>query len=257
MPTFIGTSGWQYRHWRTRYYPPGLAQARWLEHYAADFDTVELNASFYHLPRRATFESWAARTPAGFVFAVKASRYLTHARRLRDPHEPVERFMEAASGLGERLGPVLLQLPPSLERDVAALEQTLEAFPSGVRLAVEPRHASWFTDEVRVALARHGAALCLADRRGPLTPEWRTADWAYLRLHEGVSPPRPCYDARALRPWAERLARLWPGSADRFVYFNNDPAACAVRDAILAAAEFERAALDPTRTPDLGAVRVG
>jgi len=257
MPTFVGTSGWQYRHWKDRYYPPDLAQAHWLERYAADFATVELNSSFYNLPRRATFEAWADRTPPDFVFAVKASRYLTHVRRLKDPREPVERLVDAARGLGSRLGPILLQLPPSLERDDAALDETLDAFPGDVRVAVEPRHASWFADEVRDLLRRHSAALCLADRRGPVTPEWRTTDWAYLRLHEGAARPRPCYAEDAIGTWVERLARAWPASADRFVYFNNDQAGCAVRDAAIAARLFAHAALEPTRTPRAADIRVG
>ncbi len=257
MAVYVGTSGWQYRHWRGRYYPPGLPQARWLEHYAADFATVEINASFYYLPRRSTFEAWARRTPPGFLFAVKASRYLTHVRRLRDPEEPVARFIEAASGLGDRLGPVLLQLPPSFERDLPALVTALEAFPAGVRVAVELRHQSWFVEEVRRSLLGRGVALCLADRQGAITPLWRTADWAYLRLHEGLGRPRPCYGEAALEEWAGVLAREWPADADRFVYFNNDWAGCAVRDAALAGVVFDRAGLAPTRTPLPSAIEVG
>ncbi len=257
MPIFVGTSGWQYQHWRGRYYPRQLAPARWLEHYAADFATVEINASFYRLPPRATFESWAARTPPDFVFAVKLSRYLTHIRRLKEPREPIERFMEAATGLGTHLGPVLVQLPPSFELDTAALDATLEAFPSGTRVAVEPRHASWFVDEVRAVLERHGAALCLADRRGPVTPLWRTADWTYLRFHEGLGGPRPCYRREEITAWARRLAGDWPLEADRFAYFNNDPAGCAVRDAAIAGLVFAEVGLASSRTPPPEAAPVG
>ena len=165
--------------------------------------------------------------------------------------------MDAASGLGSRLGPILLQLLPSLERDDAAMDETLDAFPRGVRVAVEPRHASWFTDEVRDLLRRHSAALCLADRRGPVTPEWRTTDWAYLRLHEGAARPRPCYAEDAIGTWVARLASAWPPPADRFVYFNNDPGGCAVRDAAVAATLFTAAALEPTRMPRAADIRVG
>ena len=257
MPVLVGTSGWQYRHWRGRFYPEKLAQARWLEHYAARFATVESNAAFYRLPERRTFQAWAERTPDDFVVAVKASRYLTHIRRLRDPEEPVGRLLDRAAGLGGKLGPVLLQLPPTLAADPSALDRTLGCFPAGVRVAVEARHPTWFTDEVRDLLAARAAALCLADSPRRDTPVWRTADWTYLRLHEGVADPRPCYDESALSAWAGRLADLYGPDADCFVYFNNDPAGCAVRDAVVFAAAAARAGLHPTRAPDLAETPVG
>ena len=142
MPVLVGTSGWQYRDWRGRFYPQGLAQARWLEHYAERFATVESNNAFYRLPEPATFAAWAERTPPGFVMAVKASRYLTHIKRLRDPEEPVGRLMERARHLGAKLGPVLLQLPPTLRADPATLDRTLRAFPAGTRVAVATCSAS-------------------------------------------------------------------------------------------------------------------
>ncbi|WP_053204628.1 DUF72 domain-containing protein [Jiangella muralis] len=233
MVVRVGTSGWQYDSWRGVLYPPGLAQRRWLERYAEEFATVENNGAFYRLPRRETFESWRERLPAGFVMAVKASRYLTHIRRLRDPEEPVRRLLDVASGLGDRLGPVLLQLPPNVPAEPDRLDRCLTGFPRGVRVAVEPRHESWWSDEVRALLERHGAALCWADRRGrPVTPLWRTACWGYLRMHEGAARPWPAYGGQALRGWADRLARTWPGGEDVFVYFNNDPGGAAVRDAV-------------------------
>ncbi len=128
MPVLVGTSGWQYSDWRGVLYPPGLSQRRWLEHYAGRYATVENNGSFYRLPKAETFADWRARTPDGFVMAVKASRYLTHVRRLQDPAEPVERLMRAAAGLGNRLGPVLLQLPPNLPADAGALDACLQEF---------------------------------------------------------------------------------------------------------------------------------
>ena len=246
MPVLVGTSGWQYRDWRGRFYPQGLAQARWLEHYAERFATVESNNAFYQLPEAGTFAAWAERTPPGFVMAVKASRYLTHIKRLRDPEEPVGRLMERARHLGAKLGPVLLQLPP-----------TLRAFPAGTRVAVEPRHDSWWTDEVRDLLGERGAALCLADSPHRYTPVWRTADWTYLRLHEGAASPRPCYDRQALAAWAGRLAELMGPDADAYVYFNNDPGGCAVRDAVWFASEAAAAGLSPTRVPGLGETPVG
>jgi uncharacterized protein YecE (DUF72 family) len=148
MPVLVGTSGWQYKDWRGRFYPERLAQSRWLEHYASRFATVESNNAFYRLPEPHTFAQWSARTPPDFVMATKASRFLTHARRLRDPAEPVGRFLEHAGHLGDKLGPVLLQLPPSLRADASLLAATLECFPGRIRVALEPRHQSWFSGHV-------------------------------------------------------------------------------------------------------------
>ncbi|GLZ04227.1 histidine kinase [Actinomadura sp. NBRC 104412] len=234
MPVYVGTSGWQYADWRGVLYPKGLPQRLWLERYAEVFPTCENNGAFYRLPRRETFESWRDRTPDGFVMALKASRYLTHIRRLKDPAEPVARLMGVAQALGPRLGPVLLQLPPTLRADPGLLSDCLARFPRDVRVAVEPRHASWWTDETRAVLERHGAALCWADRLGrPQTPLWRTADWGYLRFHEGAARPWPHYGDQALRTWARRLDDTWDADGnDAYVYFNNDPGGAAVRDAL-------------------------
>jgi uncharacterized protein YecE (DUF72 family) len=189
--------------------------------------------------------------------AVKASRYLTHIKRLGDPEEPVGRLLDHARHLGAKLGPVLVQLPPTLKADPAALARTLRAFPPGVRVAVEPRHDSWWTDQVRDLLASHGAALCLADSPQRHTPVWRTADWTYLRLHQGTAAPSPCYDRPALAAWARRLADLVGPDADAYVYFNNDPGGCAVRDAVWFAEEASAAGLHPTRVPSLEEAPVG
>lgn len=245
----IGTSGWQYRHWRQTFYPPGVAQAGWLEFYAARFATVESNAAFYRLPEAETFAAWAERTPDDFVIAVKASRYLTHILRLSEPEEPVRLLVERASRLGTKLGPILLQLPPSMRIELDRLERTLDAFPPDWRVAVEFRHASWFTEEVRQVLTERRVALCLADRWGPVSPIWRTADWTYLRFHSGRASPLPCYGRQALATWVERLGANWTSGEEVFVYFNNDPRACALRDAIVFARLARRAGFGPTRVP--------
>lgn len=251
-----GTSGWQYPHWRPRFYPPGLPAGRWLEFYAQRFATVELNASFYRLPAPATFVAWRERTPRGFTFAAKLSRYLTHVRRLREPAEPVARFLERAAGLGDRLGPVLLQLPPNLVADPAALDATLAQFPPEVKVAVEPRHPSWWTDAVRKLLERRRAALCWADRRGrPVGPRWRTADFGYLRLHEGVATPRPRYGRAALTSWVRRVGATFNAGEPVYVYFNNDPGGAALADAAAFAALCHRHGLAATRAPEPVAVR--
>ncbi|WP_026874453.1 DUF72 domain-containing protein [Jiangella gansuensis] len=250
MSVLVGTSGWQYDSWRGVLYDSKLPQRAWLERYVEAFATVENNSAFYRLPKRETFESWQKRTPDGFVMAVKTSRYLTHIKRLQDAEEPVRRFAGVAEGLGDRLGPVLVQLPPNLRAEPDRLAACLRLFPPGVRVAVEPRHDSWWTDEVRELLTAHGAALCWADRNSrPVAPLWRTADWGYLRLHHGAAQPWPSYGDQALRSWAGRLADTWPESQDVFVYFNNDPGGAAVRDAVRFAAAVRRRGRSVSRTP--------
>ncbi|MFH9573417.1 DUF72 domain-containing protein [Streptomyces sp. NPDC017454] len=250
MTLFVGTSGWQYRDWRGVLYPPGLPVRLWLERYAAGFATVEINNAFYRLPTRETFEAWRDRVPADFVVAVKASRYLTHIKRLRDPEEPVDRLMTRAAGLGDRLGPVLLQLPPTLRGDAGLLDACLARFPPGTRVAVEPRHASWWTPEVRGVLESRGAALCWADVRArPVAPLWRTTDWGYVRFHQGRAAPWPRYGRRSLTTWIDRIGSTWPDDHDVFAYFNNDPDAAAVRDATTFAGLARAARLTVTRTP--------
>jgi uncharacterized protein YecE (DUF72 family) len=249
VPVWIGTSGWHYRHWRGGLYPPSLPTRAWLAHYARLFATVELNNAFYRLPEGSMFASWAEMLPEGFVVSVKASRYLTHIRRLRDPVEPVERLMERARELGPKLGPVLLQLPPNLGIDLDALEASLAAFPRGARVAVEFRHESWFDLAVRRVLEDAGACLCLADRDGSRGPLWRTADWGYVRFHHGRSRPPSCYGRAALDSWARRLSELWPKTAAVFAYFNNDGHGCAPRDAHLFAGSLRRAGMTPSRVP--------
>jgi uncharacterized protein YecE (DUF72 family) len=245
----VGTSGWQYRHWRDRFYPKGLAQARWLEHFAQCFATVEINNAFYRLPERSTFEAWHRRTPDDFCFAVKMSRYLTHIKRLREPAEPVQRFLDRATGLGSKLGPVLLQLPPSLTADAGLIRDVLERFPAKVRVAVEPRHASWWTDEIQRVFKDHDAALCWADRKGrPIAPLWRTADWGYVRLHEGRAQPRPRYGRTALESWVDRIADAFGDRARVYVYFNNDGGGAAVIDAATLAWIAHKRGLKCTRT---------
>ena len=250
MTLLIGTSGWQYKDWRGVLYPEGTPQRLWLEEYARAFTTVELNNAFYRLPDRDTFATWRDRTPPGFVMAVKASRYLTHIKRLRDPEEPVRRLMDHAEGLGRRLGPILLQLPPNLPVNAALLDACLRCFAPTVKVAVEPRHPSWDDPEVRAVLQDRGAALCWADTGSrPVTPLWRTAGWGYLRLHAGRAKPWPRYGAQALGSWVRRIADTWPEEREVYVYFNNDPGGAAVRDAALFARRAEALGRSVTRTP--------
>ncbi len=249
MTLYIGTSGWQYDHWKELFYPRGLPLTDELAFYAERFQTVESNNAFYRLPERRTFETWAKRTPDDFVMAVKVSRFLTHIKRLKDPAEPVERFIARAAGLGPKSGPALLQLPPQLQLDIGRLRETLEQFPRDRRIAVEFRHDSWWTDDVRRLLEKHGAALCLADRYRPVAPLWVTTEWTYLRFHSGRGQPHGCYGREALETWVSRIAERWSPDADVFAYFNNDRRGCALRDAITFANLAADSGLRPTRVP--------
>jgi len=257
MTLYVGTSGWEYAHWRGRFYPRAPGPHDDLAYYAARLATVEVNGTFYRLPDADVFDDWARRTPDDFVFAIKASRYLSHIKRLKEPAEPVERLMSRARRLGAKLGPVLLQLPPNMRRDAGRLRETLRAFGPATRVAVEFREASWFAEEVRALLAAHNAALCLADRESRLvTPEWRTADWGYIRFHYGTGSPPGGYGRAALDARAALLRRLF-GDADVYAYFNNDGYACALRDARTFALAAARHGLKPTRVPGPHDVRVG
>ncbi len=254
----IGTSGWQYKHWRAQFYPANLPSTRWLEYFTERFATVEVNNTFYRLPKPETFGAWAKRVPDDFVMAIKASNYLTHYRRLREPQEPVERLLTHASQLGAHLSVVLLQLPPDLRAAPGRLDETLRAFGSRVRVAVEPRHESWWCDEVRAVLAEHHAALCLADRGSRIiTPEWCTADWCYVRFHFGLARPPSCYGPTALRSWVARIHEMHGRDADGYVYFNNDAHGCALRDAVLFARFATDTGLGVTRVPDVSETPVG
>jgi uncharacterized protein YecE (DUF72 family) len=250
VSVIIGTSGWQYRDWRGLFYPPKLPQRLWLEHYAQFFATVESNNAFYRLPEHATFVAWRERTPPDFRWAVKASRFLTHIKRLREPEEPVARLMGRAAGLEHRLDAILLQLPPTLKADADLLRDSLAQFPAGTRVAVEPRHDSWWTDEIRALLERYGAALCWADRgEKPIAPLWRTTDWGYLRFHTGLENWR--YRPETLQLWADRLVATY-GADDVLVYFNNDPGGAATIDAVHFADAVRRAGGTHTRVPTAG-----
>jgi uncharacterized protein YecE (DUF72 family) len=213
------------------------------------FVTVEVNSAFYRLPEVETFEKWHEETPDDFVFSVKASRYLTHVKRLQAPSEPVKKLLARARSLKTKLGPILVQLPPNLPANLSALRRTLEAFPSSQRVAFEPRHQSWFEDSVYGLLAEYGVALCLSDTAGRRSPLVRTADWGYLRFHEGRASPSPCYGKQTLATWAQRLADTWEDRHDLFVYFNNDRGGCAVRDAHRFALAADHAGLSATRVP--------
>jgi uncharacterized protein YecE (DUF72 family) len=226
----IGCSGWNYRHWKEPVYG-GAPARRWLELYAERFDTVEVNATFYRLPTVKAVAGWVESTPDGFVFAVKASRYLTHIRRLRDLGPGLERFYDRIEPLvrSPKLGPVLWQLPESFHRDEERLAEALRRLPAGLH-CFEFRHHSWFEPDVYALLRRHGAALVIGDTpRRPFQPHELTADWTFVRFHHGRRGRRGNYSETELREWARRIS-AW--DVDTWAYFNNDWEAFAVRNAL-------------------------
>jgi uncharacterized protein YecE (DUF72 family) len=222
-PVHVGCSGWNYRSWREHFYPPGTPVREWLVSYAERFETVEVNTTFYRLIARTAVEHWVEQTPPTFVFAVKASRYLTHVKRLAGIGEGIARFYErieplAASG---RLGPVLWQLPETFKRDEQRLAHALAMLPPG-RHAFEFRDPSWFTPEILALLRDRGAALVIGDHPDrPFQTDTATADWRYVRFHHGRRGRRGNYSARELDEWAERLHH-WRRTSELFAYFNND-----------------------------------
>ncbi len=250
---YVGTSGWQYPHWKRVFYPDKVAQRLWLPYFAERFQTVEVNNTFYNLPDKPVFDHWRQTSAPDFVFALKMSRFLTHLKRLHDPQQPVERFLDRARRLGPKLGPILLQLPPHLELNIERLSATLEEFPRTVRVAIEFRDESWFGPETRELLERRGVALCLADSPRRKQPVWRTAAWGFVRFHEGKGAHAPGYERNVLRRWVERIAELWPARDDVFVYFNNDAEGYAIRDAVTFAELAAASGLRPTRVPSQSA----
>jgi uncharacterized protein YecE (DUF72 family) len=227
----IGCSGWQYKHWRGEFYPADLPQTRWLEHYATRFDTVELNNSFYRLPSAAAFRSWRERTPANFLFAVKASRFLTHMKKLKDPEDPLSRLFTPARSLGAKLGPVLYQLPPRWPFDGDRLRRFLRALSPRRQHTIEFREASWYNDEAFAMLARYGVALCLHDMRGSISPRVCTAPFVYVRFH-GTERYGGRYPDDHLQDWAAWLAGEMARGRSVYAYFNNDSGGHAPRDAV-------------------------
>jgi uncharacterized protein YecE (DUF72 family) len=217
----IGCSGWNYASWKEPFYG-GRPAREWLELYARHFDTVEVNNTFYRLPKKASVATWERTAPDGFCFAVKVSRYITHIKRLRDLGEPVARFRACIEPL-RKLGPFLWQLPPNFPRDDDRLRATLESLPSGERHAFEFRHETWFAEDVYALLREHGSALVLTGER-----EVFTAPWTYVRFHRGVRGRRGNYSESELQEWSARI-RSW--DCDVYAYFNNDWEAFAVRNA--------------------------
>jgi uncharacterized protein YecE (DUF72 family) len=236
----IGCSGWNYAGWRQRFYPRGLPASKWLAHYGTHFETVEVNSTFYRLPSRDAVARWVEQTPEDFVFALKASRYLTHIKRLTNLDQSIGRFYERIEPLvaTPKLGPVLWQLPANFTRDDNRLASALAVLPPG-RHCFEFRHESWFHAEVYALLAEHRAALAIGDTpERPFQAHEFTTDWTYVRFHRGRRGRRANYSPSEIHTWAQRLRR-WRQRLEVFAYFNNDWEAFAVHNAMALRAELD------------------
>lgn len=226
----IGTSGWNYAHWRGRFYPEGLSGSDWFEHYAGVFDTVEINNTFYHLPGTGVFDNWEEQAPRGFVYAVKASRFITHMKKLKDPRQPLRLFLGRARRLRSHLGPVLFQLPPHWNPDLERLDDFCRRLPKDLTHVMEFRERAWLIDEVYEVLKEHGVCLCVHDML-KRHPRRLTGKAAYVRFHGTGSKYGGSYSRRRLQAWADWMREAASDGHDVYAYFNNDGRAYAIRNA--------------------------
>jgi uncharacterized protein YecE (DUF72 family) len=229
---YIGTSGWHYQHWKGPFYPEDLPDKRLFEYYLKHFQTAEINNTFYQLPQKKTFTQWRESAPEGFLFAVKASRYITHMKKLKDPQEPLANFMGRVTGLGDRLGPVLFQLPPKWHFNLERLKSFLRALPGDYRYAFEFRDPSWFNERTNQALAERGAAFCIYDFEQRQSPRSVTADFVYVRLHGPDGAYQGSYDDKVLSDWAEAFSSWADQGKEVFGYFDNDERGYAAQNAL-------------------------
>ncbi len=227
----IGTSGWYYDHWAKRFYPPDLPKSRWLEYYAEHFNTVEINNTFYHLPKEKTLQRWHQIAPKGFLYAVKASRYITHIKKFSDAAEPLELFFERVRLLKDSLGPVLYQLPPSLHKDLPLLEAFIRLLPKKPPAIFEFRHQSWYGDDTFGLLNKLGVGFCVHDLSGNESPRVVTGDIVYARFHGTSGRYAGDYSESQLREWAEWLKDQAQKARAIYAYFNNDARGHAVKNA--------------------------
>ena len=227
----IGCSGWIYKHWRGLFYPQELAVKKWFAWYANEFDTVEINNSFYRLPKPETFEGWRKQEPPGFCYAVKANRFLTQAKKLKDCEEPLARQMASSNALKPALGPILYQLPPRFQLNLDRLESFLSLLPRDVTNVFEFREASWYSDAVFALLKRYGASFCTHDMPGSKSPRVAVGPIAYVRFHGGIAKYSGRYSDEALLRWTDWIGDQARAGRPVWCYFNNDPEAHAIHDA--------------------------
>ncbi len=235
----VGCSGWNYEHWRGRFYPEGAPQKRWFEFYARIFDTVEINNTFYQLPSAQTFEVWRAQAPQGFIYAVKANRYLTHLKRLKDAKAPLRRFLDRARLLGPHLGPILYQLPPRWRLNLERLESFLDLLPEDPPSVFEFRDRSWMVDEVFQLLDERGVSFCAHDLPGLDVPRLAVGPLAYVRFHGAEEKYRGGYPDATLRSWGKWMEQQVRAGKELYVYFNNDAEARAPHDALRLMRKFQ------------------
>jgi uncharacterized protein YecE (DUF72 family) len=227
----VGCSGWAYKHWRGLLYPEGLPQRLWFQRYAEEFDTVEINNSFYRLPKPETFDKWREQAPPGFCYAVKANRYLTQAKKLLDCEEPLERMMRAVRHLGDRLGPILYQLPPSLKINLDRLESFLRILPEDVTSVFEFRDRSWYVPETYALLDRYGACFCVHDMPGLASARIAVGPAAYVRFHGAGGKYWGRYSEEVLLSWTDWIVEQPRQGRSVWCYFNNDIHGHAIEDA--------------------------
>jgi uncharacterized protein YecE (DUF72 family) len=228
---WIGCSGWVYKHWRGSFYPEGLPQKRWFDRYAEEFDTVEINASFYRVPLASTFDGWRDKAPPGFRYAVKANRFITHLKKLLDCEEATDRFIELARRLAEKLGPILYQLPPSLQKDLKRLDAFLKRLHADLEQVVEFRHTSWYDEEVLALLDRHGVGFVAHDLKGLKSPMWASGRTAYVRFHGSGGRYSGRYSDEVLLEWSDWCVEQSRLGRSCWCYFNNDVNGHAIEDA--------------------------
>ena len=237
----IGCSGWNYRHWRGLFYPEDLRMRDWFAFYAEQFDTVEINNSFYRLPKESTFTAWRNQAPPGFRYAVKANRFITQAKKLRDCEEPVARMMAPTRQLGPTLGPILYQLPPMLRIDLERLEAFLELLPKDLTHVFEFREKSWYSEAVLALLDRFGAGFVAHDFPGIATPRWVSGSLAYVRFHGGIGKYYGRYSDEKLLDWSDWMTEQQRAGKSIWAYFNNDGEAAAIHDALTLKAMMRQA----------------
>jgi uncharacterized protein YecE (DUF72 family) len=227
----VGCSGWVYRHWRGLFYPEGLPQKRWFERYAEEFDTVEINASFYRLPLASTFEGWREKAPPGFRYAVKVNRFITHMKKLLDCEAEVDRFISLARPLRDKLGPLLYQLPPSLHKNLDRLDAFLARLPGDLEQVVEFRHKSWYDERALAVLDKHGVGFVAHDMKGLVSPRWASGRTAYVRFHGAGGKYWGRYSDEALLEWTDWCLDQARQGRSVWCYFNNDIHGHAIEDA--------------------------
>ena len=228
----IGTSGWHYQHWKGPFYPEELSDKFLFKHYIKFFHTAEINNTFYQVPEQKTFAHWRDSAPDGFLFSIKASRYITHMKKLKDPDEPISNFISGVTALDEKLGPILFQLPPKWNFNLERLKSFLNALPRGYKYAFEFRDPSWFGNQTEEALAEKGAAFCIYDFEQRQSPRSVTADFIYIRLHGPDGAYKGRYEDKALSDWAEAFSSWTDSGKEIFCYFDNDEKGYAAQNAL-------------------------